>query len=478
MQLSRFLVLCLTVALAAAWPGARAANGSTARHTVGPDTNQAPALGDSALLYRTYRDSSPHWPHIRTMVTDFRTLYLKPPAQGRERAWNAAHFDYVMSGDAAAYRRLNPGIRALPYALLWTVYVPGGKDAAKLTSGSYADLADWFGRHPGDTLENALLHKPGGDRTAANRVVIQIWDKQNRYALNPGNPAVRAYEADRMTRIAAGLDGVFLDEFGAGGIHGHLEPGALEYPELKGYDEDLTRLLADAKKALGPKILMINTAAYRNPPDREMILAAGAAHLEGMNNPISGDMEGRWTFLDDLLGHGALLELVSQNSWGEVNSRRSVFATYSPGSYSSSAARWKVFELASYYMVVPRSPDRLLLDMSNSWSVPFSDVWLRAEEADIGHPLGARAVMAQGKDPTGHDYRVWARSFDRALVLIRPVVGWDTQRFDDSTVVTVPIPRGQSLRPLQDDGTLGSPVTQVTLRNSEAAILVKDSANY
>lgn len=477
MLLLRSLVLCLIFGLTAASPGSPGTNGSDSLRAARPDMARASATGDSAVLYGSYHDSSPHWPHIRTMVTDFRTLYVKPPAQDRERAWNAAHFDYVMSGDGAVYRRLNPGIRTLPYALLWTVYVPGGKDAAKLTSGSYADLADWFGAHPGDTLENAFLHKPGGDRIAANRVVIQIWDKQNRYALNPGDAAVRAYEADRMVRIAQGADGVFLDEFGAGGIHGHLNPGTLEYPALKGYDADLTRLLADAKQALGAKILMINTAAYRNPPDREMILAAGAAHLEGMNNPISGDMEGRWTFLDDLLRHGALLELVSQNSWGEVNSRRSVFATYSPGNYSSSAARWKVFELASYYMVVPASPDRLLLDMANSWSVPFSEVWLRAQEADIGHPRGARAVTAKGKDPTGHDYRVWARPFDRALVLIRPVVGWDKQRFDDTTAVTVPLPHGQSFRPLHDDGTLGSPVTQVTLRNSEAAILVKDTGD-
>lgn len=437
---------------------------------------QPAVSADSATLYGTYRDTSPHWPHIRTMVTDFRTLYVKPPQQGRERAWAAAHFDYVMSGDGGAYKALNPGIRTLPYALLWTVYVPGQKDQTKLSSGSYADMAAWFQAHPSDTLENAFLHKPGGTKTADNRLVLQIWDKQLRYALNPGDPGVRAYEADRMVRIAQGSDGVFLDEFGAGGIHGHLKPGTLEYPGLNGYDEDLTRLLAAIKHALGSRILMINTAEYRNPPDEAMILAAGAAHLERMNNPLSGDVEGRMKFFSDLLDHDVLTELVSLDSWDEGNSRKGVFATYIPGDYASSAERLKMFELATYYMVVPNKPDLLLLDLQNAWTVPFQQVWLKAQEVNIGHPHAPRRLIATGVDATGHKYHVWSRDFDRALIVMRPVIGWDQQRFDDSTIVRVPLPKGQMLRPLQGNGTLGGPVTEIVLRNSEAAILIKEPA--
>jgi len=410
------------------------------------------------------------------MVTDFRTQYVKPPQQARERAWTAAHFDYVMSGDGGAYKALNPSVKTLPYALLWTVYAPGQKEQAKLSSGSYSDMAAWFDAHPSDTLEHAFLHKAGGTKTPNDRLVFQIWDKQLRYALNPGDSGVRAYEADRMVRIAQGSDGVFLDEFGAGGIHGHLKPGTLEYPELKGYDEDLTALLADIKHALGSRILMINTAEYRNPPDEAMILAAGAAHLERMNNPISGDVEGRMKFFSDLLDHDVLTELVSLDSWSEVNSRKGVFASYTPGDYSSSAERLKMFELATYYMVVPKKPDLLLLDLQNAWTVPFSQVWLKAQEVNIGHPHAPRTLMATGVDATGHKYHVWSRDFDRALIVMRPVIGWDQQRFDDSTIVRVPLPRGQVLRPLRGDGTLGDPVTELALRNSEAVILLKEPA--
>jgi len=37
----------------------------------------------------------------------------------------------------------------------------------------------------------------------------------------------------------------------------------------------------------------------------------------------------------------------------------------------------------------------------------------------------------------------------------------------------VPLPNGESLRPLHGDGTLGAPVTSVMLRNAEAVILVR-----
>src|SRR5574340_512231 len=407
---------------------------------------RAHVAGDSAALYGGYSATSPHWPHIRTMVMDFRTTYLKPAEQAQERAWMARHFDYQMSGDGVAFRGANPGGRYLPYALLWTVYAKGAKDGGKLSSGSITDLEAWFQQHPRYPLENAFLHRAdsasgGRERTEATRLVLQIWDTQRRYALNPGDPGVRAYEADRFVRLVQGADGVFLDEFGAGGIDSHLK-GVIEYPDLKEYDRDLTALLADIKQALGTRILMINTAEYHGPADEAMIRATGAAHLERLNNPLSGDMESRWRFIDGLLAHGVLTELVSLNSWAEANSGKGVFRKMNSGGYPSTAARLKMWELASYYMVVPASPDLLLLDLQNGWQVPFSSVWLRAQEVNIGHPTGARTVLAKGTDPTGHAYRVWSRAFDRALVLARPVIGWDEQRMDDSTAVTVPLPSG------------------------------------
>jgi hypothetical protein len=422
-----------------------------------------------AALFVERRSMSPHWPHIRPMVTDFRTTYLDPAKRGIEIAWSARHYDYVMSGDRAAYQRANPTIRYLPYALLWTVYLPGQeRGRTDIRSLYYQDMVAWYRAHPELDLERAFLHRPGAAPTAENRIVVAIWDSR-RWAVNPGDSGLRAYQIDRIRRVTARADGVFLDEFGSG-LAGYLKGGMLEYPSATAYFRDLTRLLAEIRSALEPKMIMINTAEYMRPVDRDMILAAGAAQMEKMNNPLSGDMTLRWRFIDSLLAAGATLELTPGYSWSEAEK---LGGTFTRGNAASKAERMKMWELASYYMLVPSSPDRLLLEMQNAWDVPFSSVWLKAQEVNIGHPRGPRAVYLTGRDPTGHPYRVYARNFDRAVVLVRPIVGYDHQRYDDSTAITVPLPRGASWWPLRADGSLGDPVTAVTLRNPEAAILVR-----
>jgi hypothetical protein len=183
-------------------------------------------------------------------------------------------------------------------------------------------------------------------------------------------------------------------------------------------------------------------------------------------------MERRWAWIEDLLAHGALIELTSLNSWDEA---KKLSKTFTAGGYGSQGERAKMWELASYYMVVPRAPDKLLLDLQAAWKVSFSSVWLKAQEVNIGHPRGPRRRYREGTDPTGRKYRVWRRDFDRAMVLVRPVLGWDEQRHDDSTAVTVPLPDTGEWRPLRPDGTLGEPVVSVTLRNPEAVILVRNA---
>jgi hypothetical protein len=94
-----------------------------------------------------------------------------------------------------------------------------------------------------------------------------------------------------------------------------------------------------------------------------------------------------------------------------------------------------------------------------------------AIEADVGHPREARHVIASGVDSAGQKYRIFARDFDNAYIVIRPQIDWRKQTYADSTGVAVPLP--SPMRPLHRDGTLGDAVSSVTLRNVEAAILFK-----
>ena len=443
-----------------------------------PSHAEQPALrGPSSAPARTdraYSATSPHWPWIRTMVTDFRTGYVSNGSQrNTERTWAAAHFDFVMGGDAEQYKSLNPAIRVIPYALDWNVMQPGEQKSNNLATSYYDDMQQWFAAHPQFQLEKALLHLAGSDPSPATRLQFTAWGSK-RWAINPGDSGARAYAEDRIRRFVGNGDGVFFDSHSSGDIGKALGKTPLaEYPDRQVYQRDMIEYVHDIAQAIAPKIVMLNTSEYAKPFDWGMATAAGAVHLERMNNPLNASMPDRWKWVDTLLTHNVLVELVSLDSWADANGMHGVFATYAPGNYASQAERLKMFELASYYLVVPSSPDHLFLDLENAWKVPYDQVWLKAQEYDVGHPTGPRHVIQTGSDSTNQGFSIWAREFDHALILARPSGSWKVKNFGNSTAVTVPLPNGESLRPLHGDGTLGAPVTSVMLRNAEAVILVR-----
>lgn len=471
MRAIRFFVVLGIVCLGAA--ASSSLNDTTSRANAASVRSPASDESDAAPV-TAYSRTSPHWSHIRTMVTDFRTGYVSNAAQrNAERSWNAGHFDYVMSGDATAYKALNSTIRILPYALDWDVILPGQEKTSLLGSTYYPDMQQWFANHPQFQLENAFVHVAGQQKAESTRLQFFSWGS-HKWVINPGDAGARAYAVDRIRRFVQNADGVFFDSHSSGDFGVALAKQVMqEYPDRKTYEHDVVEYVRAISAALAPKIVMINTSEYMRPFDYAMITAAGAVHLERMNNALNSDMPARWRWVDSLLKANVSVELVPLNSWDEINTAGGVFRTVSLGNYSSKAERLKMFELASYYMVVPSTPDRLLLDLQNAWKVPFQTAWLRAQEYDVGHPRGPRRVLQKGRDPMGNGFTVWVRDFDRALVLARPSSSWRVKIFGDSTAISVPLPNGQALRLLHGDGTLGPPVTSITLRNAEAAILIQ-----
>ncbi|HEY7896114.1 MAG TPA: hypothetical protein VIC24_14530 [Gemmatimonadaceae bacterium] len=449
-------------------PAARADRVPAAR----PSTSRPPSTPRDAR--RAYSATSPHWPQIRTMVTDFRTGYVTNGAQrSAEREWTAGHFDFVMGGDAQGLKSVNSTIRVIPYALDWNVMQPGEQKSKGLGTTYYDDMQQWYSAHPQYQLEKAFLHIAGSDPSESSRLQFVAWGSK-RWAINPGDPGARAYLADRIQRFVADADGVFFDSHSSGDIGKALGKTPIaEYPDRQVYQRDMVDYVQGVAKAIAPKVVMINTSEYMKPFDFAMATAAGSAHLERVNNPLNASMTERWAWVDSLLAHNVLVELVTLDSWDEANNAHGTFATFTPGDFESKAERLKMFELASYYLVVPQSPDRLFLDLQNNWKVPYDKVWLKAQEYPVGHPTGPRRVLQTGRDSTGNGFQIWAREFDHALILARPNSTWKNKNYGDGTAVTVQLPDGQALRPLRGDGTLGNPVTSITLRNSEAAILVR-----
>ena len=418
----------------------------------------------SGTLYSGYSASSPHWQHINTMMTDFYYGW-----NSGERAWAGQHYDYAMSGSGSAWRSANPTVGHLPYALVWTVIIPNPHSQASLGTVYYDDMVAWYHAHPSYSLENAFLHRGGTTRDSASRVVATIWDSR-RWIINPGDQGATEYQVDRFQRIAANESGVFVDE--ASSDMTARTAGSLEYPTASSFEAPQTAVFAAIKRGLGSKILMLNTAEYQKPFDRANVLAAGAVHMERLNNAFTSGIAGTWQWVESLTNEGVFVDFVTLYASQYVNS---IPNTYPRGNSATPAQRMKMWELASYYMVVPSSPKLLALQLENEWSKPYSSLWLRAQEANIGHPLGARVFASRGTDPLGQSYVVYTRDMDRALVIMRINQGWGAHVYTDGTAVTIQLPATDQWLPLNGDGTLGAPVTSVTLRNVEAAILVKKS---
>jgi hypothetical protein len=410
--------------------------------------------------------SSPHFSHISLFYTDFYSSYASPADQRATIAFLGARLDGVMSGPRDQWKAADPKMLHFPYALQFTVPLPVQKSPqGNLTSSYFADMQGWYAAHPQYELENAFLHRGGHD--AAHRVQVKIWDSM-RYAVNPGDVGQRTYQVDRLQRVGEGEDGVFLDEFG-GGMSG-VSKGTDEFATFSAYMSAETELIQKVHDAIRPRFLLINIGEYWTPTDSALVVAGGGAHLERTNFPFTDRLVGRWTQIDNLLAMNVYTEFVTLWSYTDWVKAKS-FPTFQGGMYSSRLERGQIVQLASYYMVVPADPTRLSLDQQNQWNVRPDTAWMPAVEVDVGHPREARHVIASGTDSARQNYRIYARDFDHAFVVIRPQSDWRPQIYADSTGIVVPLP--SPMRPLRRDGTLGTAVSSVTLRNVEAAILFK-----
>jgi hypothetical protein len=470
---NEFATTRVSVAQAAASAGNHVVTATAAVVSVG---SSHPARGPESAgsLYSGYSSVSPHWPHIRTMMTDF--YYKWTPS---ERSWAGAHYDYAMGGDAAAWKATNPKVQHYAYVLLQAVLVPRGEAGEDHAPGSYGDMRRWFSSHPQYNIESAFLHQAGQPSDAAHRLRPFGWDTYT-WIINPADHGLIAYSTDRFQRSAMGHDGLFIDSQGSGDLMKNAK-GSAEYPDVakwppvsSAYFSAYAELLGTLRKAIAPRLLMLNSGGYAFAPDSSNLTAAGATHMEKANNPLSSNLPSTWSWIDRLLRAGIFVDLVDALDYIDV---KNLMRTKLPApSIDSAYHRVKMGELASYYMVVPPTPDRIALQLVNTWDRPFSSIWLKAQEANIGHPTGVRHQMAQGvppTDPAGQQVRVFERDFDRALVIFRPQIGWGKQDYSDSTSVTIPLPTSDTWLPLNADGSLGSPVTRVKLRNVEAAILIK-----
>jgi hypothetical protein len=401
-------------------------------------------------LWAPPADTSPHVRHATFAYTDFRYSYYDTTS----RALLATRYDHVMSGSGDAWRALNPTIRHTTYRLLWSIIQPGQSD------GAYDRLVAWYAHHPELRLEDAFLHDSAAD--SAHRKVVTIWSTR-RWLLNPADSGLRVYHLQELAAILASGDaGVFYDEFGRGVMAKAFT--SLELDTLA-YQRATVEKLAGERAVFPEAEITINTAAYTTPFDSACIVAAGSAHLETTDDPLSASQNHFWTWIDHLLAAGAQsLEFVATRQWIDP-----LPSTLTAGNDVSPRARERMGAYASY-LIIRDSARVVSWNQDNSWRDDPAPHWLRAYDADLGRPLGPRARLTSGQDPLGQSYTVWQRRYERALVLVRTIDGWAAQTYGDSTAVVVPLPAPYRL--LRSDGTLAAPSSTIALRVGEGAILI------
>jgi hypothetical protein len=286
-----------------------------------------------------------------------------------------------------------------------------------------------------------------------------------RFATNPGDAAFRAwavqYEVQNLNSnpLAAGL---FMDNSGG---NAPATAGSVIEP-VGSYATDYATLLYEIGQAIEPEWILANTAGGGSNANPTVQMVQG--YFEEFAIRALAQNYQQFEGLAGVVANRAAL--AQPGSYAVLDS--------SPQGGAPTDPRTEIATLAYYYLLA--DPNTTFLDYDGGYdpSGPWSQHWFPAMNANIGQPTGSWSLFASGTDPsnTSLTYHIYQRSFTNGLVLYKPLSYGNgvTGTTVDATATTESL--GGTYYPLQADGTLGAPITSITLRNGQGAILIKDSA--
>ncbi|MFH0775017.1 MAG: hypothetical protein V2A53_05940, partial [bacterium] len=462
----------------------------------------------NCVSIRTLTEPIPggNFPHIKT--------YLSLPSAGlteEQVKWEADHFDFVVfggdipRGNLPTYKKYNPKILGVCYTCPDSIYDINSNNSyanrlKKRCEEAHVDFEDMFVHFAEDTrikmggVEGVIngwdtvndsdnngtvsddeLPFINGSATARNREEARVlggwggWARTH-FKANMGHSFYRQTLVDfiqeRMEQDLEGgvkWDGIYFDCLGTDDlpVPGVITGGEIiEYPDTRNYAEDYIQFLNETRKKIKNKI-MRGAAADKLFIVHSKIDAIGS---EFFFKSLSS--------IDTFESNSNLLNL--ERIWGPR-----FFIKYWMSFYEKLGTeteeimnRDKILGLAYFYLVAaPR------YDYYQSWSGPYGSAmvskwWTKACEFDVGSPLGDWYVFAEGKDPSDieKNYKVYARRYTKALILAKPIPAWNYKSYGtDSTTLHI---LDKTYRPLKADKTLGEPISTISLRNAEGAILI------
>jgi hypothetical protein len=286
---------------------------------------------------------------------------------------------------------------------------------------------------------------------------------QSRFVTNPSSAAVRnwavAYQEQQLA-LNPLADGVFLDN-----SNGRLPTDGAKLVEgTETYGNDYAAVVSAIVRKLGNRVVVTNTTG--GGADATPVVAVSTVALEEF---LLRPTDVSWAGFNDVA------DLVKSRLAADSPSPYVILDSL-PGSFPVSSDRVKSSTLAYYYLLADSSKTFLMLYGGDNPSAPWSQTWIAAIGTDVGQAKGAFTTFASGSDPQNAklEYKVMARQYDNALVLFKPrsyALGQGTGTADDATATTHDL--GGNYRVLHADGSLGSVVTSITLRNGEGVVLMK-----
>jgi len=358
------------------------------------------------------------------------------------------------------FATISPGTAPVAEAILGRDYVnargttagviPAFDTCADLNHDGYLNNAEYANRKPG--MDARFLYE--------RRVFYGNYG-QMRFASNPSNESFRNWAVDYAVRFLNGIKlatGLFMDN-SSGKIV--FDPSTVR-EATNFYSTDYGNLLHTINKAIAPRFVLANTAGGGMAADT-VIQQTHAYFEEFAIRPLAHNFS---QFLD-------LATLVARRS-ALAPSPFAILDSLPTGG-SPTDPRTQLATLAYYYLLA--NPATTFLDLYGGYepNTTWSRHWIPAINHNVGQPLANWFTFASGLDPANRNltYHVYGRQFGRALVLYKPLsyASGVSGTLANTTATTHSL--GGTYYPLHADGTLGSAVTSITLRNGEGAILIK-----
>jgi hypothetical protein len=470
------------------------------------------------------------YPHIQTA-----SALLRPPLDDNEEIWRAQHFDLMIGGIFAdEIRAVNPHARMFEYVITrYHRYDTGSKTASDWAYAHGYNPEDFYLHYRVDTdvptWESTVIvpgypagrvpgWNPGGPNASAtsrsqSRVVgYNYHNNEPWYFANLEHPGYRGFLAYLVQSMIDGswwdktyasgpIDGVMIDEsiwypaFGEGLLANSNEYFGTavndNHPYTYEVESQFPRLAEEMLQSFGTsKDMMPNFGhvLFLNYPNRcaqNIQQTTPWAYPEvwvshtGTSTPTSGATR-CITYDNDYVN--AIREIVLQTRRGG----RRVLGARDTYNGPSGTDRGKMLTLGLYYLVHNKHTYYMYESAANGYPTHVSTwSWNPAAQYDVGQPdvipSGAvdfeskpntkeHWVFASGPDPVNGalTYRVLARRFTNALVLVKLLPAGST--IDNASITTHALDGTYGV--LQVDGLIGPSVTQASIRNNEALILI------